>query len=276
MKIRKPYVAGRFYPGTKKEIEEMLEQILEREKESIQYELAEKHIIGGVSPHAGYMFSAYQAVHLFELIRRSDKKYDTFVIVNPNHSGFGSEIALDSNDYWETPFGSVKIDKAMGEVMNLSVSSEAHRFEHSGEVMIPMLQYFLDYEFEILPVSVSKQTPDMAEAIAGQVFDANMELQKELFFIASSDFSHYVRPEIGEKMDQYVIDAILKLDKDSVYKQVKDKRISVCGYAPIMALIDYSLKSAKNPQVSMLKKGHSGEIIPGNEVVDYVSFLFYE
>ncbi|MCD4665839.1 MAG: AmmeMemoRadiSam system protein B, partial [Bacteroidales bacterium] len=69
MKIRQPAVAGRFYPDSKAEIKQMLSEILEKENKFIDRELSRKQIIGAVVPHAGYMFSAYQAIHFFEILK---------------------------------------------------------------------------------------------------------------------------------------------------------------------------------------------------------------
>ena len=68
MKIRKPAVSGKFYPSDKKDLRKLLDRILNSEKENIKTELSEKRIIGGVVPHAGYIYSAYQAVHFFEIL----------------------------------------------------------------------------------------------------------------------------------------------------------------------------------------------------------------
>jgi AmmeMemoRadiSam system protein B len=66
MKIRKTAVAGRFYPDSPDKIKQLLAGILLKEKDNIDFSLAEKEIIGAVLPHAGYMFSAYQAVHFLK------------------------------------------------------------------------------------------------------------------------------------------------------------------------------------------------------------------
>jgi AmmeMemoRadiSam system protein B len=52
--------------------------------------------------------------------------------------------------------------------------------------------------------------------------------------------------------------------------------VSICGYAPIMTLMEYSKLITKNPKSKILRQGHSGEVYPSNEVVDYVSILFYK
>ena len=276
MKVRLPAVAGRFYPGTATEIRSTLGQILLHEKRNINYSLTGKKIIGGISPHAGYMFSAYQAVHLFEILKKSKEQFDTFFIINPNHTGYGAEISIDENEAWETPLGLVPVDSDFQDELGFTVSSLAHQYEHSGEVMVPMLQHFLDYEFSILPITISNQNVENATLIANRIFETNKTLKKKIFIIASSDFSHYIQPDEGRRLDSFVIDEILKLNSKGVYREINEKQISACGFGPIMTLIEYSKLVAKNPKAEILKIGHSGEVIPSDEVVDYVSMLFYD
>ena len=275
MKTRKPSVAGQFYPGNKKELDKLLDDIIEKEKGQIKRELAQKNIIGGIAPHAGYVFSAYQAVHVFQIMKEHSTQFDTIFIINPNHSGMGNEVAYDGNDYWETPYGNVELDKDFAEAMNLPVSEIEQSREHSGEVMVPLLQRFLDYNFKIAPITMTMQTHSNACELANEIFNANKKLGKNIFIIASSDFSHFVTPKTGEKQDQLVIDKIKDIQSEEVEKIIRKNSISVCGYGPIMALMEYSKLVAENPKNEVLKKGCSGDVIPSNEVVDYVSFLFY-
>lgn len=275
MKIRKPAVAGRFYPGSPEKIARQLTQIVEKERTFMDATLVGKKIIGAVLPHAGYMYSAYQAVHFFELLRQSNETYDTFFIIHPNHSGNGPEIALDNNDLWATPLGQVRIDKDFYNELGIPESEAAHRYEHSGEVLLPMLQYFLDYSFSIVPIALLKQTPQNASFIAKSIIDINKSLKKRICILASSDFSHFVEAEDGKKDDQYVLDEILKLNSEGIFQEVRNRNISVCGYGPIMTLVEYALLLSEKPEMSILKRGHSGEIVPSTEVVDYISILFY-
>jgi AmmeMemoRadiSam system protein B len=275
MKTRKPAVAGRFYPGTKLEIEKLLSEILFKEKDNIDYSLSKKKIIGGIVPHAGYMFSAYQAVHFYEILKKSNQQFDTFIIINPNHTGYGEEISIDSHDAWETPLGSVMIDNDFRGLCNFPVSPDAQKFEHSAEVQLPILQYFLDYDFRILPITMSVQNIENSEFIANTINRVNQELRKNICIIASSDFSHFVEPGEGKILDRFVIKEILQLNSQGVQKEVKEKNISVCGYGPIMTLMEYSKLASSSPKVKAMKIGNSGEVIPSNEVVDYVSILFH-
>jgi MEMO1 family protein len=276
MKIRPPAVAGSFYPGNRAAIHTLIDQILAKESPEIDRSLSSKKIIGAVVPHAGYMFSAYQAVHFFEILKNSERQFDTFFIINPNHTGYGSNTALDDNDLWETPLGKIEIDKSFYRYLNFTESSLAHKYEHSGEVMLPLLQQFLSYPFKIVPVTMSRQDTQTAKIIATSIYNANKILKKKICIIASSDFSHFVKPEKGKTLDSFVINAILKLDTDTIYHEVKDKQISVCGFGPIMTLIEYAKLDSENPVAKLLKYGNSGEIVPSDEVVDYASVLVYE
>ena len=275
MKVRKPSVAGQFYPGNKQELDELLDDVLEKEKGNIKKELAKKDIIGGIAPHAGYIFSAYQAMHVFKILKEHQKQFETIFIINPNHSGMGNEIAYDSNSYWETPYGKVEVDQDFAEAMNIPVSDIEQSREHSGEVMVPLLQRTLDYNFKIAPITMTIQSYSNAVEVANEIYNANKKLNKNIFIIASSDFSHFVSPQTGKERDQLVIDKILDMKSEEVEQVIRKNRISVCGYGPIMALMEYSKLVAENPKNEVLKKGSSGDIIPSNEVVDYVSFLFY-
>lgn len=276
MKIRKPAVAGKFYPASKDDIIDQIETSLEKEFKNINIDLKNQNIIGGVVPHAGYMFSAFQAIHFFEIVKQSESKYDTIVILNPNHTGMGHDIAFDSNEAWETPLGQVELDVEFGKKLGISISEIEQYREHSGEVMLPFLQHLLDYDFKIAPITLLQQTYKNAKNLACKIHKTAKKLNRNILLIASSDFSHFLSPEKGYEMDEFVLEQILRQNSQEIEKVVKEKNISVCGYGPIMTLIEYAKLVAESPQVDILKRGHSGEIIPSSEVVDYISILFSE
>jgi len=273
MSIRKSAVSGRFYPATKDEIVELFEDIAAHEKSNISNQFAGKEIIGGVVPHAGYVFSGYHAFHFFDAVKKSNQHFDCVVIVNPNHTGYGVEIALDENDFWQTPFGNIEIDKDFYPLLNFKVSPVAHQHEHSAEVMLPFIQHFMHSGIKILPITMSYQNVDNALTIANALFNASQYLNKKILLIASSDFSHYIEPKLGKKLDDLVIHEILKFDSQNVYKTVKDNNITACGFGPIMTLLEYAKLVAQKPVATVLRQGNSGETMPSNEVVDYVSIL---
>ncbi|MBL7111035.1 MAG: AmmeMemoRadiSam system protein B [Bacteroidales bacterium] len=276
MNIREAVVAGSFYPGTKSELMDQLDKLFLVEKDKIKSDLAEKEIIGAVIPHAGYIFSGYEAVHFFALLKKSEKQYDTIFIINPNHTGYGADIEVDNHDEWETPIGTTPLDHDFIKALDLPVAGMAQSREHSAEVILPFLQKWLEHPFKIVPVCILRQNPDTSREIAQKIFDANKQLKKKILVIASSDFSHYVDPESGAKKDDLVLKEIENLDSDKLHDTVIKNRISVCGYGPIMTLIEYAKLVSENPKSTILARGNSGKTMQSGSVVDYVSILFYQ
>ena len=276
MKTRKAAFAGKFYPSDKEELIQLIKRIENSENDKINLALAEKKIIGGIVPHAGYVFSAYQAVHFFKIISLQKKKYDTVFIINPNHTGLGDWISLEENTHWESPFGTLEIDSDFMEELDFPRNYTAHKHEHSGEVMLPFLQHYLKYNFKILPITIGEQTYENSKELAAQIFEANKKLNKKILIIASSDFSHFETPETGFKKDQLVIDQIMQQNIPEIERVIRKNNISVCGYAPIMTLLEYAKLTVSNPNIETLARGHSGQVREAEEVVDYISFLVYQ
>ncbi len=50
----------------------------------------------------------------------------------------------------------------------------------------------------------------------------------------------------------------------------------MCGYGPIMTLMEYAGGSNSDYKVEILARGHSGEVVPSHEVVDYISMILYQ
>ena len=271
---RKPAVSGRFYPAGRMDLTETITEIYLLEKEKIRYSLARENIFGAVVPHAGYMFSAYQAVHFFALLQEKKEKTDTFIIINPNHTGYGEKIALDNNKYWNTPFGDIEQDEEFIKQLDLAFSNIAHENEHSGEVMLPLLQFFIKYKFKIVPITLSQQNTENAKMLANKINDTAKILNRKVMLIASSDFTHFKKSETGKELDDLVLKEIENQDINMVEQTVKQNNISVCGYGPIMCLMEYSSLQAKY-HTEILARGHSGQIMPSDRVVNYITILFF-
>ncbi len=273
MKTRKPAVAGKFYPQDKQEIIALMEKIYEREKDIINTEIAKNKIIGAVIPHAGFIFSGYQAVHFFDLLRQTPQTFDTIFIINPSHTGYGAPISLDDNEKWQTPLGEVAIDNDFADILPFAKNEMAHKYEHSGEVLLPFLQHFTPYNYKIVPIAICEQTPENARSVAKAIYDANKRLKKRILVLASSDFSHFLPPDEGKELDDLVITEILNFNAENLNKIVRQKNISVCGYGAIMALIEYTKLVSNAAVAKVLRRGHSGEVYPADEVVNYASIV---
>ncbi|TVR41989.1 MAG: AmmeMemoRadiSam system protein B [Bacteroidia bacterium] len=275
-KIRKPGVAGVFYPGSPEKIIGMIESALERERVMIKDREPGIHVYGGVVPHAGMVYCAAQTVHLFEYIRQSGQKPDTVVLVHPNHTGYGPDVSIDGFTHWETPLGLVPVDREFADKLDLKVSDEAQDGEHSAEVIVPYLQYFIGEDTRIVSVNMLSQSHKKALITAKKVYDVAKGLNRKILVLASSDFSHFLSPEDSVVLDDRVLKSIFKKDAPGVEEEVRQHQVSVCGYGPIMVMMEYAGLINSEYAVHMLRRGHSGEVSPSRKVVNYISLLFSE
>jgi AmmeMemoRadiSam system protein B len=276
MRKRSAAVEGRFYPSTKSRIFDQIMEIEQSERYP-EPDLSPDKVFGAVLPHAGHIYSGYQTLPFFQLIRRHHLFPETFVIVHPNHAGLGPPVAVDESELWSNSIGEVPVDKELAVAMKLPFDHRAHIREHSAEVIIPFIQYFLmDQPFSIVPVCMSEQSHKQASRTAKQILQAKKLTGRKIMLLASCDFSHFLPSTEGEKRDQLVLDQILQRHAAGVERAVHENRVSVCGYGPIMSLMEYASAHAPDYKIEILARGHSGEVSPSPEVVDYISLIAYQ
>lgn len=275
--VRNPIFTGSFYPAAREALQQLVQEVYLAEKESINKKLAQYPIIGGIVPHAGYIYSGVEAIHFYDILQKSQQHFDTIVVVNPNHTGYGSGLFNTSDyAYWETPLGQVQTDFLMTEALGIESNNKAHSLEHSGEVQLPFLQLYARQPFAVVMITMNEQTVPAAESLAKKIWQSARLTGRTVLLIASSDFSHHESPKTGFEKDQLVIDQILRLETRKVYDVIQQHQVSACGYGPIMTLIAYAKLVTLKPAINLLRRGNSGEVNASDMVVDYASFLCYE
>lgn len=275
MSTRPNYAEGKFYPSVPKQIDELLNLAVESQKNKIKYKLKDKRIIGGVSPHSAHTSCATEAVHLFEIIKESGQKFDTIVLIAPNHTGYGEPISIDSHTQWSSPLGTIDIDVAMAQQMELPTSPDAQRYEHSAEVIVPFIQHFLGHNFKLLPITIMDQNLKNAQLLAQRIKNKSEQFHQKILVIASSDFTHFKTSREGYALDNYALEALEAFDLEAFEQRVKSHHIPICGYGTILTLMEYARLISPQAKIKVLARGHSGETVPYSTVVDYVSILAY-
>ncbi len=232
---RQPAVAGQFYPAQATKLREMIQGMVSKKAKK-------EAVIGLVSPHAGYIYSGPVAGATISKI----KFKDTFILMGPNHTGIGKPLSIMTKGSWETPLGQVEIDSALAEKIlanskHLQEDPGAHQYEHSIEVQIPFLQYFKK-DFRIVPITLAYSSATAYKELGKEIAQAVIDLQKKVVIIASSDMTHYEPQEQAQHKDSQAIKAILELNEDELSRRVSELKISMCGYAPTVALISAAKK----------------------------------
>jgi AmmeMemoRadiSam system protein B len=275
MGIRRPVVAGAFYPADPTRLRRSIE-------ESFTHRLGpgglpgeptgERTIISVVCPHAGYMYSGPVAAHSY-LQLSNEGKPDTVVIIGPNHTGLGGPVSLGGSDAWETPLGSVEIDKDLtsaifGSSDFIDVDEMAHVREHSVEVQLPFLQHIYG-EFKLVPICMGFQDLEISRRLGGVLAEALKD--RNALIIASTDLNHMEPQSTAEPKDRGVIERILALDEAALQGWVRDRRVSMCGYGPVSATLVASKKLGAT-KAEFLAYSTSGDIIGDRSaVVGYTS-----
>jgi MEMO1 family protein len=251
MRIRKPAVAGAFYPAGKEKLSEMIQGFLSKvPKQSVPGEL--KAII---VPHAGYEYSGQVAACGYSLLKGAAPK--KILILGPSHYAYFFGAVGDTNEAWETPLGRVKVTSS-----GLQKFEQAHLQEHSIEVQVPFLQTVLK-DFEIMPVAVGD---DESDEIADQI----KPFLKDHFLIVSSDLSHYHSYADASKLDKITCDAIASIDS----KKLKADG-EACGMRAIKAVLKLSKEFGW--KCKLLCYQNSGDVTGDKtKVVGYASMAFYK
>ena len=93
--------------------------------------------------------------------------------------------------------------------------------------------------------------------------------------MASSDMSHYVSAEEAKRKDRLAIDRILQLDARGLYSTVRDEGISMCGFAPAVAMLT-ACKALGASRAELVKYATSGEVSGDyDQVVGYAGVVVY-
>lgn len=280
MKIRYPVVAGSWYAGTpnylRKQIEGLFRHKLGPGSIPSIAKVGLRTLVGLVVPHAGYMASGPIAAHAYHHLA-IDGKPDVIVIFGPNHTGYGSPLAIMNEGCWRTPLGEVEIDtKVANKILDFSeiidVDEKAHDHEHSIELQLPFLQYLYGSEFKFVPVSFMIQDLQSSREV-GKATALALKNENALV-IASSDMTHYEPQKIAENKDKIAIDSVLKMDEEEYYHIIESYRISSCGYGPTIALIT-ATKDLGSQKSKLLSYKTSGDVLGDRSaVVGYASIAF--
>ncbi len=261
---RKPAVAGTFYPRMERDIINLIDECFLDENFGIGKKLTientkdgPRKVLGGVSPHAGYVYSAPCAIHTIQEIFREGAP-DTIIILGTQHTGY-DKIGLMKAGNWKTPLGDLEIDSAVSsellkESPNIIEDDSAffgfpHHREHNIEVQLPLIQYAAKKakkEIKIVPIKVGRMEKNILQELGKAIANAIQKNQnKDIAIIASSDMTHYQprnphKPETEIKTvqkirDQAVIDAFEEFNWEKTLSKANET--SVCGPQTIATLM---------------------------------------
>jgi len=269
-------IAGRWYTADTKTLKGQIAGLFEQAVvEPID------NVIALILPHAGYQYSGQTAVLG---LKTTDKKYKRIIVIGPSH-GIPMEetLSVPRVTHYETPLGQTPLDvEFIDRLLEYSLFHnvpQAHQYEHSVQIELPLLQYARD-DFMFVPIvagTCSPKTISKAGAILRGLVD------DETLVIASSDFVHYGPnygyvpfreniPEELKKVDMGAYEQIASLDYKAFLEYKSRTGATICGYVPIAILLSMLDKTA---EAKLIKYTTSGELTGGfTNSVSYLSVAF--
>lgn len=279
MQVRKPAVAGQFYPSDPEELSTLIDECYTHPIGPGKKPPApptKSDVVAVVCPHAGYVYSGPVAAHSY-LHVSSLKKPELIAVVAPNHYGIGSGVSTFKEGEWETPLGRMRVDsEATRRLTDLeelvSFDPDAHRLEHSLEVQLPFLQRIYGDSVPLLPVSLLFQDIDTARAVSKAL--TKVVQGRRAVLVASSDLTHYEPADAARKKDITLIQQILKMDLEGFYATLASLNVTACGFGAIATVME-TARALGLGRAELLRYASSGDTSGDNlQVVGYGALRF--
>lgn len=268
--VRRPAVAGGFYPSDPDVLRAMVDRLLAAavaEAEAARSAAATAAATGGPSaaepsgeppralagpllgllvPHAGLVFSGLVAAHAWRLLA-SDPP-GTAVLLGTNHTaGWLRGIGTWDAGAWDSPLGPVQVDEELaGAIAGLGpgfcVDRAAHDDEHSLEVQMPFLRRVAP-AMRIVPLAVSTGTGAAARDVGerlGTFLGERLAAGERIVIVASTDAAHYPAARDAERATEALLPPLLALDPvglagreaSLVTAGIPGLRCGMCGIEP--------------------------------------------
>ena len=279
MLIRKPAVAGQFYPADPEELASLIDQCYLHPLGPGKSPPAQKtgaSIVSVVCPHAGYVYSGPVAAHSYLHVSTLPDP-DLIVVVAPNHYGIGSGVSTYKDGMWQTPLGTMRVDSEAAKELttleeNVVFDPGAHRLEHSLEVQLPFLQRIYGDSVPFLPISLIFQDIDTARALSAAL--AKLLRGRRAVLVASSDLTHYEPAEVARRKDMDLLQHVLQNDLEGFYSTLDRMNVTSCGFGAIATVMEAS-RSLGLSKPELLKYATSGDTTGDNlQVVGYGALRF--
>jgi len=269
--VRKPAVAGMFYPGNKEELAGKVDDFLANaEKSDIK-----GRVFAIIVPHAGYEYSGQIAAYSFKQLEGADFK--KIIIISPSHYVSFDGMSVYNKGAFETPLGIIKIDKELADKImakdkRFIFYPEAHLKEHAIEVELPFLQkMYKDKDFKIVPITMGNPETDDIRILSDTLYDV---MDKDTLLIISVDLSHYYPYDKAVELDTNSTSAIEHLDAQKMLKDINSHNSEID--APIAVLGMITLANRYNAKAKIIKYANSGDVAGDkSRVVGYSSIVVY-
>ena len=264
---RKTAVQGSFYPKICSEVKTYIAQFNQRFDEiSIPKEILNIIPRAIIVPHAGYIYSGFTANFAYRFLKQSKAK--RIIVIGPSHHHYFKGISGSYYETYETPCGELNIDSAylfaLAKEFDIGFEPKAHEKEHSTEVQMPFIKYYLP-QAKVIELIYGDMHPKKLSILISALLKNDDNI-----LIISTDLSHFHTLEEAKSLDENCLKGVAKLDLDEL-----DNGCKACGLIGIQAIII----AAKQLNLSSKLLDYRTSAETSNDtdsVVGYMSAMFYK
>jgi AmmeMemoRadiSam system protein B len=278
--VRRPAVAGLFYPAYEQECARVAEQYV-RAGEGAGPDEARRWI-GAIVPHAGWICSGAIAGEAIGAVRKShersgDEPVDVVVVFAAVHTPLRMSMpaALGSHELWQVPGGTSQVPGELSGKLTVDTSQlfgvddRFHDREHAVEVELPLIQRAWPTA-NVLPVEVP--LTDEAVEVGRRTARAVQALGLRAVYLASSDLTHYGpayqftpagvgHPALqwAKENDRRLLSVVTDMTAEAVVPEVR-QRSNACGGGAIAAMMA-ACREHGATRASVLRHANSYEVL---------------
>lgn len=257
--VRKPAVAGLFYPSSAESLKNVIRQCF-RDARSTSIQREPRALI---VPHAGLRYSGSVAASAYQLLK--GKSFSRVLLLGPNHYVPVQGVAAPSVSAFETPLGELALDQEyIQELLRkrlVVVSDLAHEKEHCLEVQLPFIQeIFGESAPKLVPLLVGESSHQQIMAILNDFCK-----EPEGLVLISSDLSHFETYEDATVHDKRTAQDILTMNWSNIQGE------DACGAKPLNGFLNWC--GLHRAQIFQIDVRNSGDTAGSrDQVVGYGSF----
>lgn len=241
--------SGSFYPSSAEEIRDLFKN-WGPESDPVP------GLLGLILPHAGYMYSGPTAARGYGSIPGNINRV---LFLGPGHRYPVRGVAVWNEGPWETPLGEVGVDRGAAEALlkcrTFYPDPRPHLLEHSLEVHMPFVKYFLLSAMVVPMIVGSLDSHDLAEAADGirELLDGNT------LIIASSDLYHGDSYEECVAQDRETLSYVKRINGKEFLLAARQRKVMACGDNAIAVLLEVAA-GLSGPAAGVLEYTNSADV----------------
>ncbi|MFC1863036.1 AmmeMemoRadiSam system protein B [Thermodesulfobacteriota bacterium] len=283
MGLRRSDFAGSWYPDDETECRKTIEEF---SRDVSPCSDTPKGYLGGIVPHAGWVFSGRVAFNVIKCLKNGIKP-DTIVIFGRHlHPGGANYLMKDGS--WSTPLGELKIDQDLGERLSSEFrfrieTASSYEQDNTIEVQLPFIK-FLFPDVKILPLGLP---PSMSSpSIGKRTAEIALEMGRKILVLGSTDLTHYgynygFTPKgvgkaavewVKNENDRKIVDLMLDMNTEGIIEESLINYNACCGGAVASAIACLKVLGANQGEKIIYTTSY--DVRPDSSFVGYVGIVF--